>query len=166
MRRLTGEYPKSKPATALAGKPKKPEYLSTIASAKWDEMVSLLRKRGTLTKADGSALEIFCEGWARWRALLLELANEGEMVEHTVLTGNGTPITKRIVNPAAKLASQLETSLRNSLREFSATPVTRDRTKPAKEKPAPKASTKPFKAEESLSPDALALLNRKKEAKQ
>jgi len=162
VRRLRGEYPKDAPPMALAGKPKKPEHLTPVAAEKWDEMCKLLRARGVLTKADGPALELFCETWSQWRALLTDIAERGHIVENTVLTSNGSPITKYVANPAVKLASQKETAIRNMLREFSATPATREKTKPAKVKTTPKPTTKPFKAEDALSPDAIELLARMK----
>jgi P27 family predicted phage terminase small subunit len=129
MRRLPGCYPEQQPSAHTGGKPKRPKHLSPVAEEKWAEMVKILRARGTLTKGDGPALEIYCESFARWRAMLDEIANEGAMVESTVLTSSGTPITKRIINPAVKAASQLENSLRAMLREFSATPASREKTK-------------------------------------
>jgi len=132
MRRLPGCYPEKPPSAHTGGKPRKPAHLSPVAEEKWAEMVKILKQRGTLTKGDGPALEIYCESFARWRAMLEEIANEGAMVESTVLTSSGTPITKRIINPAVKAASQLENSLRAMLREFSATPASREKTKPAR----------------------------------
>lgn len=136
-RRLPGEYPtKPEGISPIAGRPRMPKFLSPIAAEKWREMLRLLKAQGVLSKADGPALEIYCESYARWRALLDELEREGHMVEHTVLTSNGTPITKRIVNPAVKAAAQLENSMRQMLGQLGSTPVTRGRAKPAKENPS------------------------------
>lgn len=118
-------------ATCPSGRPKKPTHLSPLASDKWDELVRLFSKRRTLTKGDGFALEILCETYARWRACLADLAERGPMVEETFLSKGGEPITRRVQNPAAKLAAQMENSMRAMMREFSATPASREKAKPA-----------------------------------
>ena len=53
------------------------------------------------------------------------------MVDTIVLDSNGEPHTKRVQNPATKLAAQLETSMRAMLKELSATPASREKTRPA-----------------------------------
>lgn len=112
------------------GRPKMPKHMTGIAADRWKEMVKILRARGTLTKGDGPALELYCETYARWRACLKEVEDHGVMVDVTVLGSSGEPFTKRVQNPAAKLAAQMENSLRAMLKEFSATPASRERTKP------------------------------------
>lgn len=125
-----------------AGRPKMPKDLSEVAQEKWREMIRVLAQRGTLTKGDGPALEIFCEAFARWRSLLNELQEHGVMVDVTVLDSSGTAHTKRVQNPAAKLAAQLDNSLRAMLKEFSATPASRERAKRAAPQ-QPKAVAQP-----------------------
>jgi P27 family predicted phage terminase small subunit len=123
-----------------AGRPRMPKHLSPVAAEKWKELVRLLAKRGTLTAVDASALEIYCEQYARYRKLLKELETHGEMVDVAVLDSSGTAHTKRVQNPAAKLVTQLENSMRAYQKEFSITPASREKSKPAvpKEKPANK----------------------------
>lgn len=113
-----------------------PLHMTGIAMDRWKEMVKILRVRGTLTKGDGPALELYCETYARWRACLKEVEEHGVMVDVTVLSSSGAEITKRVQNPAAKLAAQMENSLRAMLKEFSATPASRERTKPTAPKEA------------------------------
>jgi P27 family predicted phage terminase small subunit len=123
-----------------AGRPRMPKHLSPVAAEKWKELVRLLAKRGTLTAVDASALEIYCEQYARYRKLLKELDQHGEMVEVEVLDSSGVAHTKRVQNPAAKLVTQLENSMRAYQKEFSITPASREKSKPAvpKETPAKK----------------------------
>ncbi len=78
---------------------------------------------------------LYAQTQARHLALLRELKEKGEMVDVVVTDSNGGSYTKRIVNPAGKLATQLENTLRAMLKEFSATPASRERTKPAKAAP-------------------------------
>lgn len=67
MRRLPGEYAEKPEAVhAKAQRPKMPAHLSGVAAEKWKELVKVLHKRGTLTKADGTQLEIVCTQYANW----------------------------------------------------------------------------------------------------
>jgi phage terminase small subunit len=121
----------SRESSFPAGKPKMPPDLSEAAQVAWKEIVRFLKPRRTLTKADGPALRLYAETAARHKALLAELAEYGEVIETVILDGNGQPHTKRVLNPASKAATQLANSLRAMLRELSATPATREKTKPA-----------------------------------
>lgn len=136
--KLTGTRSQAKPdveSTFPAGRPRMPKHLCSVAADKWRELVRLLAKRGTLTQVDSSALEIFCETFARWRGLCDEIRERGAMVDVTVLDSSGVAHTKRVQNPAAKLAVQLENSMRAMLKEFSATPASREKAKPAAKEP-------------------------------
>lgn len=134
-----GPKPKPrKPSEHVAGKPKMPtDYIERpIALAKWKELTKVLHRRGTLTKADGTALAIICNQWERLAECQKEIREHGMMVEEEVGDGNGGTYTRRTVNPLAKIATSLENSIRAMLQQFSATPATRERAKPAKENPA------------------------------
>ena len=50
-----------------AGRPKMPSDLPPLAVAEWARLCPKLNKRKTLTKADASALEIYCRIYSRWR---------------------------------------------------------------------------------------------------
>jgi P27 family predicted phage terminase small subunit len=114
-----------------AGKPKMPPDLPEAGKAKWREMVALLHSRGTLTRADGPVLELYIATWLRWRALLKEIEERGVMVEDEYQTKSGESYTRRVANPAVKMAHALETSLRLLFKEFSCTPASRQATTPA-----------------------------------
>lgn len=56
--------------TPEAGRPPKPDNLSAVATAKWDELVAIIEAEGRITKSDGPWLEVTSEAYAeyiRWR---------------------------------------------------------------------------------------------------
>lgn len=116
--------------TFHAGRPKMPADLPEPARAEWKKIVKLLSRRGTLTSVDSSALEVYVRMYAQWRALCAEVDKFGPMVDEAVLDKNGEVETRRVQNPAMKIALQLGNALRMYQKEFSATPASRERTKP------------------------------------
>jgi len=58
------------------------------------------------------------------------------MIDTSVLDSNGAEITKRILNPACKLAVMLENSLRAGLQTIGCSPASREKSKPAKVPPS------------------------------
>jgi P27 family predicted phage terminase small subunit len=133
MRRLPGEgKPTDEPVHAKGQRPKMPVHLSPIAQERWKEIVKMLHKRGTITKADGPAIEILCEQYARWRACQDEILANGVMVEEEVSNGKDSIYTRRSLNPACKLATMLENSMRAMLQQIGSTPASRERSRPAK----------------------------------
>jgi P27 family predicted phage terminase small subunit len=130
-----------------AGKPAKPAHLTGVASDKWDELTKVLHKRRTLTKADGTQLEIVCKQYANWVMLQEEIATEGVMVDTVVLNSSGVEIRKTILNPALKAANALENSMRATLQQLGATPATREKTTPAQ---TPKPKKAPLTPEEEF----------------
>lgn len=124
-------------SSIAAGRPTMPKDLSEDERIAWKEAVKVLSSRHTLTKADGLALRLYAETSARHKALLREIKENGEMVDQPVLDSNGVCHKKRVLSQASKAASTLAARLHALLREFSLTPITRERTKPAAP-PAPK----------------------------
>jgi P27 family predicted phage terminase small subunit len=120
-----------------------PKTLSSLAADRWREMVRTFSARGTLTRGDGPALEIYVVTWARWVALVKEIDEVGPMVTVEYAGADGQTFTKRTQNPACKLAAQLEVSMRQMLKEFSATPASREKAKPAKPAAKPNKEPKP-----------------------
>lgn len=108
----------------VAGRPKMPRDFAPAEEAEWKRMVKQLVKRGTVTPIDASALEVYCRLYAAWR-LAMDCGN-------------------------LKQAAQLATQLRMYQKEFSATPASRENTKPAA---APPAKEKP-----KLGPDGRPLI--------
>ena len=119
------------PSAYPAGRPKMPKDLSPVAQQEWKRIVKLLATRGTLTKVDASALELYSETYARHRALLKELQEHGEMIDTVVLDSSGNAHDKRVVNPASKIATQLANSLRAWQKELGITPTSREKARPA-----------------------------------
>jgi P27 family predicted phage terminase small subunit len=111
------------------GRPKMPADLSPDAAAEWKRIVKELAKRKTCTRLDSSMLEIHCTMFARWKKCA-RLAEANPTTEVTWTDKNGEPHTKIIEHPASAMATKLENSLRNSLKELSATPASRERAKP------------------------------------
>jgi len=117
--------------TFRAGRPKMPADLSAVERAEWQRLTRELRKRGTLTGADSSSLELYVKIFGRWKACLASIEALGPVIASEWTDQNGNAHTKIIENPASKLCTRLEASLRQLLKEFSATPASRDKTKPA-----------------------------------
>jgi len=120
----------SDPDPFQSGKPKMPADLPPLAEGEWKRLVPQLGKRKTLTKADASAFEIYVRAYSRWRKVadLAEL-NPIELV--TWVGSDGIEHSKTVESPASKMAARLEGQLARYLKEFSATPASRDRTKAA-----------------------------------
>jgi P27 family predicted phage terminase small subunit len=118
-----------------AARPKMPKYLPPVAAKEWKRLVNELSQRGTLTRCDSSALEIYVTTFARWKQAVAEVEKRGPVIESTWTDQHGTEHSKLVENPASKIAARLENSLRQMLKEFSATPASRDRTKPAAAEP-------------------------------
>lgn len=96
----------------------------------------LLRERGTLTKADGPAIELYVQTYCRWRACIAEIESKGDFVDVQFSGADGVVFTKRTPNPASKLAGQIGNSLRAMQVQLGATPGSREKAK--KTTPDPK----------------------------
>jgi P27 family predicted phage terminase small subunit len=131
-----------------AGRPKMPRDLSPVAQAEWKRLVRELQRRGTLTRVDSSALEIYVTTFARWKQAVAEVEKRGPVIESTWTDQHGNEHSKLVENPASKIAARLETSLRLALKEFSATPASRDKAKPAGPKEIKPAEKTPEQIEE------------------
>jgi P27 family predicted phage terminase small subunit len=114
-----------------AGRPKMPHDLSPAAEAEWRRIVPKLGKRKTLTKADASSIEIYVREFARYKKVA-QLAEENPLERVSWLDTNGNEHFKTVESAASKVAAKLASSLRNFLKELSATPASRDKTKPPK----------------------------------
>lgn len=112
-------------------RPRMPKTLSLVAQAKWRELVRELNRRGTLTSADAGMLELASELYARWRLYVDDLAARGPYVEHTTVDKHGETVTRQVLNPSAKLITQIENSMRAVLKELGTTPASREDVKPA-----------------------------------
>jgi P27 family predicted phage terminase small subunit len=88
-------------------------------------------------------LELYCVTYEQWLACVEEVRKHGVMVDAEVTDSSGEAHTKRVINPAGKLGAQLHNALRQMLKEFAATPASREKAKPAKPAPTKKKEPKP-----------------------
>jgi P27 family predicted phage terminase small subunit len=113
-----------------------PAGLSLVAQAEWKRLVPKLGRRKTLTKADASGFEIYVRMYSRY-VKVADLA-EANPLETVYWTGpDGVVRSKTVESPASKMAARLEGQLARYLKEFSATPASRDKTKAAPPPPPP-----------------------------
>jgi P27 family predicted phage terminase small subunit len=127
-----------------------PKTLSPAAQQEWKRMSRLLAARGTLTKEDGPALEVYCETYARHQALLKELQQYGEMVDSTITDSSGVSHPKRVQNPAGKVATQLGNAIRAWHTAFGVTPASREKAKRAEQAPPKAKELTPEQQEEQF----------------
>ena len=114
--------PEADNADFKSGRPKMPDGLPPEAAKEWRRLVPKLCRRKTMTKVDASACEIYCRMWARY----IVVADEAQAY----------PLTPdRQESGASKIATRLESNLKNMLKELSATPASRRHTKPPKQEP-------------------------------
>jgi P27 family predicted phage terminase small subunit len=52
-----------------------PKTLTPAAKREWKRIVPLLEERGTLSRADSTAMTLYCETWARWQEAQQETAS-------------------------------------------------------------------------------------------
>jgi P27 family predicted phage terminase small subunit len=129
---LTGTKSQARTAAAEvdnfpAGRPQMPKDLPPLAEQEWRRLVPKLNKRRQLSKADGSAVEIYCRMYSRWRRVA-DLAEDEPLERVTWLDTNGNEHSKTVESAASKIATRLEASLRNFLMQLSATPAARGKT--------------------------------------
>ena len=62
----------------MAGRPAKPDWLSDIASEKWDETEKIMMKEGTLTEGCGDFLCMYCIAFDDFHKSSRTIDDEGE----------------------------------------------------------------------------------------
>jgi P27 family predicted phage terminase small subunit len=116
---LRGTKSKAQPQAEsphTGGRPKMPKTLTPVAREKWKELIKVLSKRGTLTKADGTLLELASEAYSRWRLYVDDVHTRGIFVD-------GAP------NQSTKYCSQMENTLARYLIQLGITPASREKAK-------------------------------------
>jgi P27 family predicted phage terminase small subunit len=116
----------------VGGRLKMPANYPPEKVAVWKLLFNPLQKRKTMTKADSAAATIIVEMWLRWQAVSA-LASANPIVEVTWRDSGGTDRVKQVESPASRMATTLEHKLLAALKEFSATPASREKTKKTKE---------------------------------
>jgi P27 family predicted phage terminase small subunit len=124
-------------STVTQGRPKRPSSLSPDARREWNRLVPQLEARGSLTPADGPALLLHCEIWARWLDCQRQLQKHGVVIEQKFFSKSGEECTAMKQHPALKIAQDCERSLRQSLHSFGMTPQSREKVTPAAAEPKP-----------------------------
>jgi len=130
----TPQWTKDNKPVFEGGRPKMPPDLTPEAEQEWKRLVRELQRRGTLTRVDSSALEVYVVMFARWKKVAA-MAHANPVTEIFWTGKDGVERTKVVEHPASAMATRLENSLRNLLKELSATPASRERTKPMPPKP-------------------------------
>jgi len=114
-----------------AGVPATPEHLGDDEKRVWDRVVALLSARGTLTEADGFAIERYATLYVRWRNELRELDAEGTVIETVRALGKDhLGVHARVANPRLKIVQATERQLLALEMELGLTP--RHRGEPGK----------------------------------
>jgi P27 family predicted phage terminase small subunit len=133
--RHTNQAPEAPGSNVMQGRPKRPSSLSPDARREWNKLVPQLEARGSLTPADGPALLLHCEIWARWLNCQRQLQKDGMVITTTFFSKSSEERTALKQHPCLKVAQQCEASLRQSLHSLGLTPAARERVTPAAEKP-------------------------------
>jgi P27 family predicted phage terminase small subunit len=134
--------PEASGSSVMQGRPKRPSSLSPDARREWNRLVPQLEARGSLTPADGPALLLHCEIWARWLNCQSQLQKDGVTITTTFFSKSGEERTALKQHPCLKIAQDCEKSLRQSLHSFGMTPQSREKVTPAaaEQKPDPKSA--------------------------
>src|SRR5687768_12276279 len=108
----------------LPGWPSCPEWLDDEARRIWDRLVPLLRRMGTLTRADANLLARYCQTFMDWRRAVEFLNVYGT----TYPCKSGTGVVKCFLPfPQVSIAQKLSTLLTKMERELGLTPAARVR---------------------------------------
>jgi hypothetical protein len=102
--------------------------------AVWKLLFGPLMKRKTLTKGDSAAAVIIVEMWLRWQTVSA-MAAANSFTEVSWIDKHGEEHVKVVEHPASKMATTLEHKLLMALKEFSATPASREKAKRTKKAP-------------------------------
>jgi hypothetical protein len=100
--------------------------------ALWRKLFGALHRRRTLTKADSAAAELLVENWVLWETVNAE-AQARPFSESVWTDKNGDVHSKTVESAASKMAATLQRGIMQALKEFSATPASREKTKRTKE---------------------------------
>lgn len=98
----------------------------------WKMLFGPLHRRKTLTKADSAAAVLLVEQWILWEVVNRE-AQAHPFSEVVWVDKNTVEHTKTVESAASKMAATLQRGLMQALKEFSATPASREKTKKTKE---------------------------------
>jgi P27 family predicted phage terminase small subunit len=112
--RINDAEPRPGPLKAIP-----PATLDPVARAEWNRIAPMLERMGVLTEADGPALAMYCEAFARAAAAERSIQKQGLMV----MTGLGG----MKVNPHFAVAERARALMLKVMGEFGMTPSSRSR---------------------------------------
>lgn len=132
--RLQGTEPHYETKTIAShiegGCPKCPSYLTPVAKRKFRELVRELDARQTLTRGDGSLIEMAAVLWDRWLTAARQVEREGAVVTATCYAKNGERYERQKLNYALTVAQNSEKQLATILASLGLSVNHRDRAKP------------------------------------
>lgn len=108
-------------------RPNKPAGMSGPASKIWDIVADETFKMGVLTTADGPALRMFCEAWARFFEARRAILQFGSMTYET----EGVAGMQIKLHPLVGVQERAERTIRSWCSEFGLTPAARARVEKA-----------------------------------
>lgn len=103
----------------IEGSPECPDHLDAVAKAEFRRMLGLLHASGVLSRADGTALALYCQTYSEWIAVRAEVAKKGRLIETTEGTWK--------INPLIEVAHKCKLLCLKTLVEFGFTPSSRSR---------------------------------------
>ena len=108
---------------SIKEKPRCPKYLDDIAKAEWKVLCGILEQLGVLSKADKTALVMYCQTYSEWRkaADMCQQYGAWQVKKDT----KGELITKR--HEWDRIREQTQEACRKWLVEFGLTPSARSR---------------------------------------
>lgn len=121
-----------------AGRPAAPGDLSPAEREIWESVANELEQRGTLTRGDGPAIELYARTYVSCQSERAALAKEGYVVVVQKLDKHKDMIVCRAANPRARIVADLERRVLALLRQLGMTPAARtarQATMPEKENP-------------------------------
>jgi P27 family predicted phage terminase small subunit len=114
-----------------SGKPETPKHLGNVALEEWERICVVLQQMNLLSRADGLALELYCECRSKWLWARAEVKEHGMLIKSTtdVIRKNKVVATKEYwrANPAINIEIQMCRLMKDFLIEFGLTPSSRSR---------------------------------------
>jgi P27 family predicted phage terminase small subunit len=129
--------------TIAPGRPKCPAHLCESAQKEFHRVSKLLGERKHETRADGTAIALYAETYARWVVAKDQLYREGLQIVTEVLDSKGYPQTRTKKNALFDMVMLIEKQLFAYCKELGLTPPSRSKIKstvtaePEKPRPLP-----------------------------
>jgi len=122
-----------------AALPRPPKFLTPEARKKFKALVRQLSARRAVTAGDEDLLTLYCTTWERWRSAMDKVREEGDVVEYTRLSSDGSPVKTEKPNLRLAMMEKAERTMLAILTRLGLTPKDRDAVRPTAPRP-PKPS--------------------------